>query len=719
MNPECPKTTEDNVTFRLSGAPYEYDDPSARNDCVVDTCTSSARLIPMSSVPPPTFPTLNPTTSIVGQPSGTTIPAMDPNSLNLMAGIANVNPDDVSSASPMSIDPRGNGPLSFPSRTTDSGYPPLYPPFYAHHPMGPLPFPSNAPFGPYMNTPNAQHTNVTQSRIESISDLVALDPLEFEYSTELNAVLHAGKCQECVQFGMHIIMPGNYAKFLRTTKAHSEADVAPLRSEIEKLTSNARIAAKATSELKVALQRSEQAAASLKEQLDKCRQEHDEILMEHRTLSQRFHSLEQQYAAATYQAPTRPMRNYSPPRSSSRASTPYARPTTHRSIQAPSRRPRSSVPTLLEPESEGDVAMDPIPAGDHPCRMHPDQPPYFHQPRCAAVNFLWKDDHGVKIQGLPKTRAGTYYFPSKVGSAWFQFEHGAKTIDEVHRRIRLLFRNRKEESWAAASRSIYELRQYITSLPEVMDHFLHLSDLRKSVWTVINDGIANGSDLSITSPGCRLHANGYAGLYTPDIELWAVIHASTNVSSKRLTARAGRTTTTVDLKKMFKDAICSSNFFEIEPSELATGQYQLPRLAHYNGPVDMSSIADWLRNTIGMTPYMVHAHFRPFLRRAHDATRTPGDHHHEFSPDHLQPDESLVPPSDDSLVDFPEGRVWTPNRGPRGRFTIPHHQSTDEPLANAPSGPPVDSTTVITTPEDTDMADSGVAHANATLVTPH
>ena len=30
--------------------------------------------------------------------------------------------------------------------------------------------------------------------------------------------------------------------------------------------------------------------------------------------------------------------------------------------------------------------------------------------------------------------------------------------------------------------------------------------------------------------------------------------------------------------------------------------------------LDMNAIADWPRNAIDMTPYMVHAHFRPFLR---------------------------------------------------------------------------------------------------------
>ena len=202
-----------------------------------------------------------------------------------------------------------------------------------------------------------------------------------------------------------------------------------------------------------------------------------------------------------------------------------------------------------------------------------------------------------------------------------------------------------------------------------MDHFIHLFHLHKSVWVIINAGIASGADLSVISPRCRLHANGIR-VCTPQMS--TVIHAVTDVDSKKLSARARRTTTTADLKKMFKDAICSGNLFEIKPTELANRKYQLPRLAHYDGPVDMGSIVEWLRNSIGMTPYMVHVHFRPFPRRVYETT--PTKHHREFSPDHLYPNESVAPVVNDSLTDFPESRDWTPDRGPRGRLLIPFHR---------------------------------------------
>jgi hypothetical protein len=82
-----------------------------------------------------------------------------------------------------------------------------------------------------------------------------------------------------------------------------------------------------------------------------------------------------------------------------------------------------------------------------------------------------------------------------------------------------------------------------------------------------------------------------------------------------------RSASSAELKKMVKDAICSGNYFEITSAELAHGNYQLPRLAHYDGALDMDSIG-WLRNSVGMAPYM---HFRPYLRHVFEAT--PGTGH--------------------------------------------------------------------------------------------
>ena len=197
-----------------------------------------------------------------------------------------------------------------------------------------------------------------------------------------------------------------------------------------------------------------------------------------------------------------------------------------------------------------------------------------------------------------------------------------------------------------------------------------------------------------------------------------MIHTATDVEPTKITAKTGHTVTSADLKKMFKDAICSGNFFEVSPADLTNGKYQLPRLAHYDRALNMESVVDWLRNTIGMTPYMVHAHFRPFLRRVYETTQ--GKRHQIFSPDRLYPNEAVAPITNDTLPDFTEDCEWNPRRGPRGHFSHPIFMSTSEATANASPALTDDTATlsVPVTPEDTDMADPGATTANASMVTP-
>src|SRR5258706_540846 len=319
---------------------------------------------------------------------------------------------------------------------------------------------------------------------------------------------------------------------------------------------------------------------------------------------------------------------------------------------------------------------------------------------------------------LPRTCAGTLYLPNDMGLGWYHLKNGDPTTDKVYRRIGLIFRNRKEEAWLAAAHSAFDLRCLIKPLLEVVDHFIRRYNLRKSVWAIINEGVPNGWDLSIVSPGCRLQTSGYVGLYTPDVDLWAVIHTATDVDSRALSMAAGRTTTAAELKKMFKDAICSGNFFELAPAELAQGKYELPRLAHYDGPLDMNAIVEWLRDSIGMTPFMVHTHFRPFLRRAFESS--PDEHHLEFSNARLVANEAAAPPPNDTLADFPESCEWTPNRGPRGRLRRPNVSGA---LAGVPSDPSGDSVSSalpssVSSPDYAVMINSGGTVTNASLVAP-
>jgi len=214
-----------------------------------------------------------------------------------------------------------------------------------------------------------------------------------------------------------------------------------------------------------------------------------------------------------------------------------------------------------------------------------------------------------------------------------------------------------------------------------------------------------------------------------------MIHAATDVDTAKLTAATRRTITSADLKKMLKDVICSDNHFPMtEPDD---GRFLLPRLAHYDSPLEPIHIAVWLRDIIGMTPFMAHAYFRPFLHQAFEAS--PDDHHQEFSANHLYPSESVAPPPNNSLADYLEDHDWTPNRGPCGCFFPSPETSTTDAITNTPLAPAEDMTpaSMSTTSapanappalsddsndnpdsHDTVMIDSGAAATNATSTAP-
>src|SRR5258706_829481 len=236
--------------------------------------------------------------------------------------------------------------------------------------------------------------------------------------------------------------------------------------------------------------------------------------MEHRTLTQRLRELERQHKAAPCcrpQSPVRPVRRHSPPQSGTQFGMPYECPGPCHMAQPSGRRLHARAPAILEPDSEGDVIMTSMLTNIRNCfvHMHPDLSHYTNSRPCTAADYHWKANSGAEMIGLPRTRAGTPYLPNDMGLGWYHLENGAPTTDEVYRRIGLIFRNRKEEAWLAAARSAFDLRRLIKPLPEAVDHFIRLYNLRTSVRAIINEGIANGSDLSIVSPGCRLQTSGY------------------------------------------------------------------------------------------------------------------------------------------------------------------------------------------------------------------
>src|SRR5258706_4170626 len=169
---------------------------------------------------------------------------------------------------------------------------------------------------------------------------------------------------------------------------------------------------------------------------------------------------------------------------------------------------------------------------------------------------------------------------------------------------------------------------------------------------------------------------------------------------------------------MFKDTICSSNFFELVPAELAQGKYKLPCLAHYDGPLDMNVIVEWLCDSIGMTLFMVHTHFHPFLCCTFESS--PDEHHLEFSNACLFANKAVAPPPNDSLVDFPKSCKWTPNCGPQGCLCQPNVSGAPASVLSDLMGDSVSLAlpSSVSSPDDTVMIDSRGTAANASLVPP-
>src|SRR5258706_3709439 len=233
--------------------------------------------VPMSSIPPPTFPSLNSTS----QPSASAPPAMDSNNPHFMASFADTNMADVPTTSPIAVGPHVSGAQSFPPRAADPGYPPYYTHQFAHPPAGPMPYHGNGPTGGFANGYGMPPASAIYLRFKSIGDLLATDSPDFEYNAEVDAVLHPRKCPECVQFCAHLFLPGNATKFLRATKAHGDTTMAPLHTEIDRLTRSARIATKNADELKDALQSQQRLVTSLSEQRDRAQRDYDEVPMEH------------------------------------------------------------------------------------------------------------------------------------------------------------------------------------------------------------------------------------------------------------------------------------------------------------------------------------------------------------------------------------------------------------------------------------------------------
>lgn len=411
-----------------------------------------------------TFPTLSATDHRTGQSLGDIPSTVDPIDLHILSGMTDATMED-HSATPKNIDPRTGGALPPIPRMMDHGpMHNMYTPNFAYPPMALTPYPGNGSIGAYAtpNGHNPQPIHHPHQKLESISDLLSSSS-DFEHHPELDAIVDAGKCQDCLQFGMHILMPGNRAKFMRTTSAHSNAIRESSRAEIDKLTKEALMAFKHIKEPRGALQSNQKLTESMKDERDSARKELENLAAEYRVLSRRVRDLEQESTAAPHRrsnSPTRSSRHSSSPRPGHRQmNAPYDRMHPNRAGRATNKRRPASPPIIINPDSKEEVILASLATNIRSSRMHPEQPCYYLKRPCPVADYRWTADSGYEVVGLPGTLAGTHYLPNDLGINWRTLENDATTIDEEYRRIDLLFRNRDEGLWRAAARSTFEFRR--------------------------------------------------------------------------------------------------------------------------------------------------------------------------------------------------------------------------------------------------------------------
>jgi hypothetical protein len=166
---------------------------------------------------------------------------------------------------------------------------PLYPPYYMNPLGGCMPYPGSGFPGAFENMTNIQSVNNIHPRIKSISNLVkshaksSSASLNFEYSPDLGAILHEGKCFECVHFSQHILLHDNHTKYLHTISVHHNSITKPLHKEIERLSKADTVN---TIRFKKELEASQAQASTLVEQQNHARKLHDDLLAKYQSISQ-------------------------------------------------------------------------------------------------------------------------------------------------------------------------------------------------------------------------------------------------------------------------------------------------------------------------------------------------------------------------------------------------------------------------------------------------
>ena len=279
--------------------------------------------------------------------------------------------------------------------------------------------------------------------------------------------------------------------------------------------------------------------------------------------------------------------------------------------------------------------------------------------------YRWVNQGTGLTHFLSISPAGLPMFPGHIAQAFQALQGPNPSRTELTRRIWLLYRGRTEgDIWKNAVAATREAGHKVI-LPKALELLLELNDLPRNEWEKITHlWSISATPLSAISPGIRLNPNGFAGLDNADIDTADLIHMWTSGNLKQVSKACGQEKSRSDVKSAFHIAITTPNLWTTGAGTL---QPWIPstnlRRLRYVGNLDTTTIANWLRNEVGLTFNDVTSRFRPFALRAFefDAVTNPRRAYTDLVSPEIHPGLT-----DDSLPEFGADLGWTPAHGPHG-----------------------------------------------------
>ena len=279
--------------------------------------------------------------------------------------------------------------------------------------------------------------------------------------------------------------------------------------------------------------------------------------------------------------------------------------------------------------------------------------------------YRWVNQGTGLTHSLSISPAGLPMFPGHIAQAFQALQGPNPSRTELIRRIWLLYRGRTEgDIWKNAVSATREASHKVI-LPKALKLLLELNELPRNEWEKITHlWSISATPLSAISPGIRLNPNGFAGLDNSDIDTADLIHMWTSGNLRQVSKACGQEKSRSDVKSAFHIAITTPNLWTTGAGTLQpwVPSANLRRL-RYVGNLDTATIADWLRNEVGLTFNDVTSRFRPFALRAFefDAVTNPRKAYTDLVSPEIHPGLT-----DDSLPEFGADLGWTPAHGPHG-----------------------------------------------------